>query len=358
MIPRGDFMNVKKTLIFTLKVIFFTAALVPFVYKLGIKYSAASTENKINNYNESRWNDFYALPENSLDVVFLGSSHSYCTFDPEIFDSRLGTSSFQLGMPLQHMDTTYYTLKEVLNYQKPECVVLEVYWDMLDDEFELTQAGYLFQVMRNEELENEYISDVFPLSEKIKYSVPSFRYQADYFAFKTADWKTRIENKYDVSMPAAAKQEGTEQYRSKGYTYCDYHMLPDEFDKTNQFKGLDGSKWKINKTQQKYLIKLTDLCKENEINILWVTAPIANVSMDFIKDYDGIHNTIQKLADENNILYTDYNIINREKNMLTNDNFRDDAHLNHTGVEIVDADFAEILANYINKTDDDKKMTK
>ncbi len=337
----------KKMLIFILKVIIFIAALVPFVYKVGLKYSQASTENLVNGYNQSRWNDFYALPKNSLDMVFLGSSHSYCTFDPEIFDTALGTESFQLGMPLQHMDTTYYTLREVLNYQKPKCVVLEVYWDMLDDKFELTQAGYLFQVMQNKELEEEYIREVFPLSEKLKYYTPSFRYQADYFAFETSEQKKKIEAKYNVAMPVSAKQQGTEKYRSKGYTYCDYNMLPDEFDKTNQFKNLDGLKWEIDKTQQKYLLKLTDLCKQQGINIIWVTAPIANVSMDYIKNYDGIHNVIQTLADKYGVEYFDYNLINKEKNLLTNDNFRDDAHLNHSGVEIVDRDFIEKVSKYV-----------
>lgn len=110
--------NFKKNLIYVLKGILFLFALIPMIFVVGNKYSAASTENQINNYNESRWNEFYELPKNSLDMVFLGSSHSYCTFDPENFDSVLGTSSYQLGMPLQHMDSTYFTLLEVLNYQK------------------------------------------------------------------------------------------------------------------------------------------------------------------------------------------------------------------------------------------------
>ena len=159
--------NFKKNLIYVLKGLLFLFALIPMIFVVGNKYSAASTENQINNYNESRWNEFYKLPKNSLDMVFLGSSHSYCTFDPENFDSVLGTSSYQLGMPLQHMDSTYFTLLEVLNYQKPKKVIVEVYWDMLDDEFELTQAGYLFQVLRNTELEKQYIKEVFPLSQKI-----------------------------------------------------------------------------------------------------------------------------------------------------------------------------------------------
>ena len=135
----------KRIAINVLKALLFSGLLVLLFFQISYLYRGGLAHTRRN------LSGFYACRKNSLDVVFLGSSHSYCTFDPEIFDAQLGTSSFQMGMPLQHMDTTYYTFLEVLNYQHPKCVVLEVYWDMLDDDFELTQAGYLFQVMKNEQ---------------------------------------------------------------------------------------------------------------------------------------------------------------------------------------------------------------
>jgi hypothetical protein len=313
------------------------------VWYAGKKYAAASTENQINNYNESRWNEFYSLEKNSVDILFLGSSHSYCTFDPLIVEEETGLSGYQLGMPLQHLDSTYYTLLEALNYQTPKKVVLEVYWDMLDDDFELTQAGYLFQVMKNKELEKDYIKEVFPLSEKVKYNINIFRYQADYFAYRNTKLKEKIENKFDVSTPVAEKQTGTEKYRSRGYTYCDYNMLAGEFDETNQFKNLDGLDWQSSDAQVKYLNKIIEECKNKNIELIFVTAPVANVSLDYIKNYDKIHDSIQAIADKNGIRYLDFNIANKEEKLFTNDNFRDDAHLNHSGVEIADKYFSAWL---------------
>lgn len=43
-----------------------------------------------------------------------------------------------------------------------------------------------------------------------------------------------------------------------------------------------------------------------------------------------------KIADENNLKYLDFNLVNASEHILTNDNFRDDAHLNDSGVKIVD----------------------
>lgn len=338
----------KHNIFIYLKLILFILLLFPSLKYIGNKYASASTENLINSYNEKRFNEFYNLPENSLDIVFLGSSHSYCTFDPEIFDKNLNTSSFQMGMPLQHLDSTYFTLLEILNYQSPELVVLEVYWDMLDDEFELKQAGMLFQVLKNKELEKQYIKEVFPLSEKIKYNTNVFKYQQDYFAYKSNKLNKKLQYKFDIKEKQIQKQEGIEQYRSKGYTYCNYKMLDDEFDKTNQFKNFDAKNWKVEKSQQKYLQKIIDLCKSNKIQIILVTAPIANISFEKIKNYDIIYNTINEFAVNNGLKYLDYNLINKNEKLLTNDNFRDDAHLNHSGVEIVDNHFINWIKSNIN----------
>ncbi len=335
--------NFKINIKFLIKLIIFITFLIPTIIFIGKKYSSASTENIINKFNQKRFEDFYALPSNSLDMVFLGSSHSYCTFDPEIFDNKLDINSFQLGMPLQHPDSTYYTLKEVLNYQKPKVVVMEIYWDLLENDFELNQVKTLFQVLNNDNLKKEYIKKSFPISEKVKYNTNIFKYQADYFAYKGNEYNKKIKNKFNVKDNETKKQVGTEKYKSKGYVYSDYKMLEDEYNKTNQFKNLDGKNFTFSNTQKEFLLNIINLCKENDITLVFVTAPIANVSMDYIKNYDLIHNEISNFAKENDIFYIDYNIINKRENLLTNDNFRDDAHLNHSGAEIISNHFINIL---------------
>ncbi|HAG04801.1 MAG TPA: hypothetical protein DCG28_05095 [Lachnospiraceae bacterium] len=333
--------NFKYSAVWFIKCILMLFAVIVTAKIIGNKYASASTENQVNNFSEARWNEFYSLPKNSVDMLFVGSSHSYCTFDPEIVDSALGTSSYQLGMPLQHMDSTYFTVLEALNYQKPKNIVCEVYWDMLDDDFELIQAGYLFQVLKNKELELKYIKEVFPLSEKIKYACGIFRYQADYFAYRSSEINEEIENTLNVTPPDREMQTGTEKYKARGYTYCDYNMLKDEYDKTNQFKNLDGKNVSLSKKQLYWLKKLTELCKQKDITLTFVTAPIANPSIAYIKNYSDIHEKIQSFADENNIKYLDFNLPEVRDGLFKDENFRDDAHLNHSGVLIADRYFCE-----------------
>ncbi len=331
----------KNNILCIIKILAVIIIVVPLFNYFGALYKSAADKNVINAFTKQRFDDFYALEENSLDMVFLGSSHAYCTFDPEIIDKGLNLNSFQMGTPLQHPDTSYYELKEILKTQHPEYVVMEVYWDVLDDKFDLQQANSFFEVLKSEDIKNEYIKDVFPLADKVKYYLLPIRYQQSYFAYEGSQMEKEIESKYGVTKKQGEVQQGEEYYRSKGYVYSNQLMISTEYDTTNQFRNFDGRDFEINSTQRKYIEKIVELCKNEDIQLVFVTAPVANVSMDYIKNYDLVHNAVAAMAAQNGVPYIDYNIENEKRNMLTNENFRDDAHLNHSGVEIVDYDFIQ-----------------
>lgn len=326
-----------------IKLILFLGCVAPIFYSAGQIYEEASSHNTVNYFTKARFDDFYALEPGSLDMVFIGSSHSYCTFDPANFDDALGVISHQMGTPLQHPDTSYYALKEIFRYQTPKVVVMELYWDVLDDDFEMKQANSFFEVLQNEELKQEYIKNVFPLSEKVKYHLLPIRYQQDFFAYEGNQLQKMIEEKFGVVKKAVEVGEGIEEYRAKGYVYCDIVLPKGEYDETNQFKNFDGQNWKWSRQQKKYLDKIVALCKEKGTELLFVTAPVANVSMDWIKNYDKVHETVAAYAQKNQIPYLDYNIVNREEKLLENFHFRDDAHLNDSGVKIVNTHFLNWL---------------
>ncbi len=329
----------RNNILYITKIIAIIIIVVPIFNYYGTLYKSAADKNIINAFTKQRFDDFYALEENSIDMVFVGSSHSYCTFDPDIIDTGLNVKSFQMGTPLQHPDTTYYEIKEILKTQKPDYIVMEVYWDMLDDSFDLQQANAFFEVLKSDDIKKEYIKNVFSISNKFKYSLLAIRFQKDYFAYKGNEIEKKIEQKFGVSKKQTETQQGEEYYKAKGYVYSNQNMLSTEYDITNQFRNFDGKNFEIDKTQKKYMDNIVALCKNENIKLIFVTAPVANVSMGYIKNYDYVHNIIAAFAEKNSIPYIDYNIKNMRKNMLTNANFRDDAHLNHSGVEIVDNDF-------------------
>lgn len=326
-----------------LEIIIFIAVMAAAYVFIGNRYAEAASKNNINAWTKSRYDEFYALEDNTVDMVFIGSSHSYCTFDPENFDSVFGTLSWQLGTPLQNYDTSYFVLKEVYKTQRPKVVVLELYWDVMDDEFDMQQADSFLEAV-DDGVKAEYIDTVFPVNEKVKYEIEPIRYQQDYFAYETSEMEKYASEKFGVAKPAQ-ETNGVEYYLAKGYTYCDTVIPESEYDLTNQFKGLDGEDWEPNAAQVEYIMKFADLCREMGSEVVFVTAPIANVSMEWIENYDSIHEKIAAIAEEAGVKYLDFNIVNRDEGLFALENFRDDAHLNDSGVKIADAYFADWLRN-------------
>lgn len=66
-----------------------------------------------------------------VDVLFIGSSHAYRTFDPRVFD-RYGVSTFNLGSSNQSPLQSEVLLHKLLDKLNPRLVVFEVHPDIMD----------------------------------------------------------------------------------------------------------------------------------------------------------------------------------------------------------------------------------
>lgn len=71
--------------------------------------------------------DFYDLEKDSTDVLFLGSSHAMCSFNPQVIYDEYGITSYNLASEQQSLVVSYYWLREALKYQSPQAVVLDTY---------------------------------------------------------------------------------------------------------------------------------------------------------------------------------------------------------------------------------------
>ena len=68
----------------------------------------------------------YKQPEDSIDVLFLGSSHVYCDIATGVLWDNYGMASFDLGGAEVPPWVSYYHLKEALKTQKPKVVCYEI----------------------------------------------------------------------------------------------------------------------------------------------------------------------------------------------------------------------------------------
>ena len=75
----------------------------------------------------------YDQPQDSVDLLFIGSSRAFVNVSPACLYREYGIASYIDGGSMQPMWNSYYALKEALKTQKPKLVMLEAFatlWDM------------------------------------------------------------------------------------------------------------------------------------------------------------------------------------------------------------------------------------
>lgn len=70
--------------------------------------------------------------EDSIDVVFMGSSHTYCSVAPSVIWNETGIAAFNMTTSGQDKDSTYHYLVELLKTQSPKVVFVEL-WGLTFD---------------------------------------------------------------------------------------------------------------------------------------------------------------------------------------------------------------------------------
>lgn len=70
---------------------------------------------------------FYQLPENSVDVLALGSSQMVADFVPQVLYDEYGITSYSLTSDQQSLLLSYYWLVDALETQSPKVVLLDTY---------------------------------------------------------------------------------------------------------------------------------------------------------------------------------------------------------------------------------------
>lgn len=73
----------------------------------------------------STWSAFRAEPQDSLDVIYLGSSFAYCDVNPSAVYDASGLTGYVMAGSEQPLSITYWYLKEIFRTQSPAAVVLE-----------------------------------------------------------------------------------------------------------------------------------------------------------------------------------------------------------------------------------------
>lgn len=211
----------------------------------------------------SSYNQFYEMEEDTIDVLFLGSSIAVNAFSPQEIYNNYGIRSYNLGSEQQSIFLSYYWLREALRFQSPKVVVLDTYFLFpLHPENKINTTEGLtrkcLDPMRWSEVKREAVSTLCDMDEsqsEISYYLKNIRFHAR--------WSELTE--YDIVRDEAQYSElkgygPIEAYGSA--TYTPYVSAGD----TETRQG-------THELMQLYLDKTVELCKDEGITLVLVSLP-------------------------------------------------------------------------------------
>ncbi|MDB5083474.1 MAG: hypothetical protein JWN30_360 [Bacilli bacterium] len=313
---------------------------------------------KSNFHPRLRWEEFYRMNKN-IDVVFLGSSHAYRSFDPFYFDRLLGVNSFNFGHSDQNPIDSYYVLNEVLQYDHPKEVVFELFFPLsegtvtnsLNASYFLS-ASYVFDYIRPSWNKLDCLINDFQPQDYLKAVFRTIRDKDNYKNTKliktnsTRRW-TEIKDQLSgkpIPFVQPTRTSTGELYKGKGFVVNDGVASQKQLTQTNRLKVYQDKTPDWDPKKLAYIQKIITLCKQKNIPLLLVTSPLPPSTMKFLSNnYQNIHDHYQQIADQNGVKYIDYNLINEQNQLFVDKNFKDEDHLNSAGVQIFDQDMLQYM---------------
>ena len=300
-------------------------------------FKFALTNPTINRQFNKRIESIKAAGEN-VDMLFVGGSRTYRSFDPEIFDETLGLSnSTNMGTPSQRPVLSYYLLEDMLEDFTPEYVVLGVSYNGLL--YEQTPHTVMFALDRLS-IKNRIrcVVDHFGINKGLLTMTGKSEYKDN---FTIGSIKSNVYNKI--------KYGGTETVtegpgaRTNGYLGAPEKMpiggINYRYGKTPSANGLQY----MDPKAYEYFDKSVQLCKSKGIKVILVSGTCSLMNIFKVLDYQQYPDYYNEYAEKNGIEYYNLNYLKNREQDYTDDMFVDYLHLNYYGSQKVSKTFAQII---------------
>ncbi|SDH59297.1 hypothetical protein SAMN05421493_10268 [Pseudobutyrivibrio sp. 49] len=311
---------------------------VAFVLVLCICVGAVNGVMKPKFYFNNEWPttntflDFYELEKDSVDVLFLGSSHCINAFNPQVLYDEYGITSYNLASPQQNALLSYYWLEEALKYQSPKVVVLETFT------FHYYKEDYVYNDMNCSEESARKAMDFMRLSPlKVRAAFDIQRYDPTQDALSYIFTNIRYHTRWkDLSEDDFSRAEMVEHGGIKGYSV---HDGVNSSKKDVTFKAEDSvnaEEEPIVRVTDEYLEKIVNLCEENGIQLILTCVPYG--------ESIGRYKSVKNYADSKNIPFYDFNEESLYKEVKYNAKRNGYNHVDYSGAEKLTSYIGGVIA--------------
>ncbi len=256
---------------------------------------------------------FADMPKDSIDLVFIGSSHQFCSISAEHLYEEYGVEAFMLATSAQTIPMSYYAAMEAIELQHPDTICLELCYvangfRTVTDEM----SHCFFDGMPRCEARKLALQDLIEPGEQINYELLLGLYHNR--------WKELTEKDY-----------GEVSVSKRGDFFSKDVLANSEIPLVGQ-----NETEPMDEEMKKYLDLLVELCRENDVKLVFYVAPYNTLwdgeepTADLLCS-QRIFNGIGEYAAEKGVAF--YNLFYRlpELGLDFSNDWRDRQHLNCYG---------------------------
>lgn len=288
--------------------------------------------------SEMMWGGYYAQEE--VDTIFIGSSLCQGSFDPKIFDERLGVKSYNMGTPSQALPQTLKALEVALEDHDIETVIFGMSFSSLKLDA-LEEAELAFEKARAQQkgglegvktaLSYIYSEDVREDENSINYFFP-WLYNRDEISVEmisynvSEKWKG-IKNFFTGNVETQ-EYDSFKGYQSPGDGVVNYDNRWD----LNTYRYYEPE---LEPKMMQDFEEMLALCQEKGVDLLVVNTP--HPYFDVLACYEFYEDNkkdVEALCEKYGADYYDFNLAKAKVFETKPAYYRDYEHLNNEGSQV------------------------
>lgn len=261
---------------------------------------------------------FYMQENDSIDVIFVGSSVVFDGINTGVLWNEQGIAAFDLAGAAQPIWNSYFFINEALKTQSLKLVVLEVYASGITEDY--LDSSRVIGNNFGLKLSPDYIDSLEASSEKegrFDYLLRFPTYHTRYEELSKTDFQEYNKNYKGFQYLTGSRVESV---RPEGF----------ETDETGE----------MTEKNEVYLRKICELCRDKKVPLLLIKTPY-QADLEETK----IFNRAAKIAAEYDVPFVNFNYYYDDMGISFPTHFYDTFHLNGKGSEI----FTSYLAEYLKE---------
>lgn len=290
--------------------------------------------------SDMMWSSYYKQKE--IDTIFIGSSLCSATFDPKVFEDKLGVKAFNMGTPMQALSQNASALETALEEHAIDTVIIGMGFFVLQEEvYEVAELTFEKELARNSGGIKGYLKSMkYVLSETVRDSEKSINYWFPW-VYNAESYSLESIKKNVNSKIKIMQSDESEETDNKGY--APYTGVVD-YSTASEKNSYLTYKQELQEELLEKFEKLLIICKKENVDVIVVNTPHPEFDiLACIDTYAQNEEKVKDLCKKYEVDYYNFSLAKPELFEAKKDFFYDYEHLNYEGSQAFCTIFCEFL---------------